>query len=98
MMADVIRYDTVKTGVNQEGTFAAAKSFVTKMGTSIATMIVPSLVVVGAATGQSVGRQGLLLTAVVGGVFTLISVIIYAMYREKEIRSVIRGESKEAAA
>lgn len=97
MMADVIRYDTVKTGVNQEGTFAAAKSFVTKMGTSIATMIVPSLVVVGAVTGQSVGRQGLLLTAVVGGAFTLISVVIYAMYREKEILSVIRGESKEAA-
>ncbi len=97
MMADVIRYDTVKTGVNQEGTFAAAKSFVTKMGTSIATMIVPSLIVVGAVTGQSVGRQGLLLTAVVGGVFTLISVAIYAMYNEKEILSVIRGGSKGAS-
>lgn len=58
MMADVIRYDTVKTGVNQEGTFSAAKSFVTKLGTSIATMIVPSLVVVGAAAGQGVGRKG----------------------------------------
>lgn len=96
MMADVIRYDTVKTGVNQEGTFAAAKSFVTKMGTSIATMIVPSLVVVGAVTGQSVGRQGLLLTAVAGGAFTLVSVAVYAMYREKEILSVIRGAGKGA--
>lgn len=97
MMADVIRYDTVITGVNQEGTFAAAKSFVTKLGTSIATMIVPSLVVVGAMTGQSVGRKGLLLTAVVGGVFTLISVVIYAMYDEKKIRRVIRQAGKEAA-
>ena len=96
MMADVIRCDTVKTGVNQEGTFSAAKSFVTKLGTSIATMIVPSLVVVGAVTGQSVGRKGLLLTAVVGGVFTLISVVIYAMYNEKEIRSVIRGAGEGA--
>lgn len=97
MMADVIRYDTVKTGVNQEGTFAAAKSFVTKLGTSIATMIVPSLVVVGAVAGESVGRKGLLLTAVAGGVFTLVSVAIYAMYDEKEIRSVIRGAGKGAA-
>lgn len=97
MMADVIRYDTVKTGVNQEGTFSAAKSFVTKLGTSIATMIVPSLVVVGATAGQGVGRRGLLLTAVAGGVFTLISVAVYAMYNEKEIRSVIRGAGKEAA-
>lgn len=95
MMADVIQYDTVKTGVNQEGTFAAAKSFVTKMGTSIAIMIVPSLVVIGAATGESVGKKGLLLTAVVGGLFTLVSVVIYFFYNEKEILSVIRAAKKE---
>lgn len=95
MMADVIQYDTVKTGINQEGTFAAAKSFVTKMGTSIAIMIVPSLVVIGAATGESVGKKGLLLTAIVGGLFTLVSVVIYFFYNEKEILSVIRAAKKE---
>ena len=94
MMADVIQYDTVTTGVNQEGTFAAAKSFVTKMGTSIATMIVPSLVAVGAVTGKSVGKTGLLLTAVVGGVFTIISVVIFFIYNEKEVLSVIRKDKK----
>lgn len=66
------------------------------MATSIATMIVPSLVVVGAAAGQGVGRKGLLLTAVVGGVFTLISVVIYAMYREKEIRAALQGAGEGA--
>lgn len=91
MMADVIRYDTVQTGVNQEGTFSAAKSFVTKMGTSIATMIVPSLVVIGAATGKSVGQKGLLLTAVVGGLFTLAAVIVYFFYNEKEVLGTIRS-------
>lgn len=91
MMADVIQYDTIKSGVNQEGTFAAAKSFITKMGTSLAIMIVPSLVVVGAASGESVGRTGLFLTAIVGGVFTLASVIIYIFYKEKDILSVIRS-------
>lgn len=96
MMADVIRYDTVKTGVNQEGTFSAAKNFVTKMGVSIATMAVPSLVVVGAAAGQGVGRRGLLLTAIVGGVATLVSAAVYLLYDEKEIRSVIRDGRKEA--
>lgn len=96
MMADVIRYDTVKTGINQEGTFAAAKSFVTKLGTSIATMIVPSLIVVGAATGESVSKKGLLLTAIVGGVFTIIGVIIYFAYNEKEILNTIRSADKEA--
>lgn len=91
IMADVIRYDTVQTGVNQEGTFSAAKSFVTKMGTSIATMIVPSLVVIGAATGKSVGQKGLLLTAVVGGLFTLAAVIVYFFYDEKAVLGAIRS-------
>ncbi len=94
MMADVIQYDTVVTGVNQEGTFAAAKSFVTKMGTSIATMIVPSLVAIGAITGESVGKTGLLLTAVVGGLFTVVAVVIFIVYKEKEVLSVIRNAKK----
>lgn len=95
MMADVIQYDTVKTGINQEGTFAAAKSFVTKMGTSLAIMIVPSLVVIGAATGESVGKKGLLLTAIVGGLFTLAAVIVYFFYKEKEVLTVIREAKKQ---
>ncbi|MGN0458138.1 MAG: MFS transporter, partial [Eubacterium sp.] len=97
MMADVIQYDTIKSGVNQEGTFAAAKSFVTKMGTSLAIMIVPSLVVIGAKSGESIGRKGLLITALVGGLFTLVSFVIYLFYNEKEVLNVIRGakENKE---
>lgn len=95
MMADVIQYDTAKTGINQEGTFAAAKSFVTKMGTSLAIMIVPSLVVIGAATGENVGKKGLLLTAIVGGLFTLVAVVIYFFYNEKEVLGVVRAAKKE---
>ncbi|MBQ8028312.1 MAG: MFS transporter [Clostridia bacterium] len=95
MMADVIKYDTAVTGVNQEGTFAAAKSFVTKMGTSIATMIVPSLVVVGAVEGKSVGQKGLLLTAIVGGLFTVVSVVLFSLYKEKEVLSVIRQKKEK---
>lgn len=95
MMADVIQYDTAKTGINQEGTFAAAKSFVTKMGTSLAIMIVPSLVVIGAATGENVGKKGLLLTAIVGGLFTLVAVVIYFFYNEKDVLGVVRAAKKE---
>ena len=92
MMADVIRYDTAKTGINQEGTFAAAKSFITKMGTSLATMIIPSLLVVGAVTGESVGHKGLLLTALVGAGFTLVAIIIFSRYDEQE---VLEGARKD---
>lgn len=93
MMADVIQYDTIKSGVNQEGVFGAARSFITKMGTSIATMIVPSLVVIGAASGENIGKKGLFLTAIVGGLFYIVAVVIFAFYKEKEVLSVIK-ESK----
>lgn len=95
MMGDVIQYDTIKTGINQEGTFAAAKSFVIKMGISIAMIIVPSLVHVGAPAGEAVGEKGLLLTAVVGGAFTLVSIVIYYFYDEKDVLNVVYGKKGE---
>ena len=95
MMADVIQYDTIKSGVNQEGVFGAARSFITKMGTSIATMIVPSLVVIGAATGENIGKKGLFLTAIVGGVFYIVAVVIFAFYKEKEVLAVINEKKNQ---
>ncbi len=94
MMGDVIQYDTINTGVNQEGVFGAARSFVTKVGTSIALMIVPSLTVIGAPEGENIGKLGLKITAIVGGVFCAIAVIIYLCYNEKEILGTIH-EARE---
>lgn len=91
MMADVIQYDTIQSGVNQEGVFGAARSFVTKVGTSLAMMIVPSLTIIGAGAGENIGKTGLKLTAVVGGVFCAIAVIVYAGYKEKDVLGVIRA-------
>lgn len=91
MMADVIQYDTITTGTNQEGIFAAARSFVVKMGTSLTIMIVPSLTVIGAAAGENVGKAGLRWTAVLGGLFTLLAMLVFFRYREKEVLEVCRG-------
>lgn len=90
MMADVIQYDTIKTGINQEGVFGAARSFVTKVGTSIAIMIVPSLILIGAEAGENIGVKGLRLSALVGGMFCLAAVIIFCFYNEKEVLGTIR--------
>lgn len=95
MMADVIQYDTIKSGTNQEGIFAAARSFVVKMGTSLTIMIVPSLTVIGAVAGENVGKAGLKLTAVFGGIFTLLAVFVFMVYREQEVLETIRNHTKE---
>lgn len=92
MMADVIQYDTLKSGVNQEGVFGAARSFVTKIGTSIAMMIVPSLVAIGAIAGENVGRKGLKLTALVGGLFCLFAIFAFMKYKEKAVFAVIKAK------
>ena len=94
MMADIIQYDTVTTGVNQEGIFGAARSFIVKMGNSLAIMIVPSLIVTGAAAGENVGVLGLKLTAVAGAVFCILAIFVLLRYRESEVLAVIAGSEK----
>ncbi|MEG2720283.1 MAG: hypothetical protein RR914_03055, partial [Oscillospiraceae bacterium] len=55
---------------------------------------VPSLTVIGAATGENIGKTGLLLTAIVGGTFCLGATVVFSLYREKEVLGTIR-ENKE---
>ena len=95
MMADIIQYDTVTTGINQEGIFGAARSFIVKMGNSLAIMIVPSLVVTGAAAGENVGVPGLKLTAVAGSLFCLLAVFVFLRYREKDVLAAIAAGEKK---
>ena len=98
MMADIIQYDTVTTGVNQEGIFGAARSFIVKMGNSLAIMIVPSLIVTGAAAGENVGVLGLKLTAVAGSIFSLLAIFVLLRYKEQEVLKVIAEAGKKGGA
>lgn len=91
LTSDVIQYDTLKSGENKEGIFSAARNFITKMGQSIAIMIVPSIIAIGAASGEQVGEQGVKLTAIVSAAFCLVSVIILFFYRDKNIIAQIEA-------
>lgn len=98
MMADIIQYDTVTTGANQEGIFGAARSFIVKIGNSLAIMIVPSLIVTGAAAGENVGVLGLKLTAVAGSIFSLLAIFVLLRYKEQEVLKVIAEAGKKGGA
>ena len=95
MMADIIQYDTVTTGINQEGIFGAARSFIVKMGNSLAIMIVPSLIVTGAAAGENVGVFGLKLTAEAGSILCILAIIVFTFYKESEVLSTIEASEKK---
>lgn len=94
MMADIIQYDTVTIGINQEGIFGAARSFIVKIGNSLAIMIVPSLIVTGAASGENVGVLGLKLTAIAGSVLCILAIFVLSRYNEKEVLSVIQEKGE----
>ncbi|MEG1858397.1 MAG: hypothetical protein RR216_06615, partial [Pseudoflavonifractor sp.] len=58
---------------------------------------VPSLTVIGAAAGENIGRTGLKITALVGGLFCLGAIVAFSQYREKEVLGVIRAHQSEVA-
>lgn len=95
MMADIIQYDTVTTGINQEGIFGAARSFIVKMGNSLAIMFVPSLIVTGALEGENVGILGLKLTAVAGSIFCVLAILVLLQYKESDELQAIEASKEE---
>ena len=98
VVSDIIQCDCLVNGVNREGIFSAVKTFIEKICSAVAMMGVSSILAVGALEGESVGLQGVKLTGVFAGVFSLLSLVIFIFYNDKKITSTIeqyRGESKQ---
>ena len=97
VVSDIIQCDCLVNGVNREGIFSAVKTFIEKICSAIAMMGVSSILAVGALEGESVGLQGVKLTGVFAGIFSLLSLIIFIFYNDKKVTSTIekyRGENK----
>ncbi len=97
VVSDIIQCDCLVNGVNREGIFSAVKTFIEKICSAIAMMGVSSILAVGALEGESVGLQGVKLTGVFAGIFSLLSLIIFVFYNDKKVTSTIekyRGENK----
>ena len=97
VVSDIIQCDCLVNGVNREGIFSAVKTFIEKICSAIAMMGVSSILAVGALEGESVGLQGVKLTGVFAGIFSLLSLIIFIFYNDKKVTSTIekyRGDSK----
>lgn len=96
VLSDIIQLDSLKSGVNREGIFSAVKTFVEKITYSVAMVIVSSVLTVGAVRGEAVGLQGVRLTGLCAGVFSLLSLVFFALYRDKEVMSSIEIYGKGA--
>lgn len=96
-MSDIIQKDSLENGVNREGIFSATTTFIEKIAYAVAMVVVSSVLAIGAPTGQSVGMLGVKLTGVFAGVFSLLSLICFALYNEKSVTRFITEHRKEEA-
>ena len=95
VISDIIQCDSLVSGVNREGIFSAVKTFIEKIASAIAMMGVSSILAVGALSGESVGLEGVKLTGVFAGIFSLLSLIIFVFYNDKKVTETIEKYRKE---
>ncbi len=96
-MSDIIQKDSLENGINREGIFSATTTFIEKIAYAVAMVVVSSVLAIGAPSGQSVGMLGVKLTGVFAGVFSLLSLICFALYNEKSVTRFIAEHRKEEA-
>lgn len=94
VMSDIIQKDSLENGVNREGFFSATKTFIEKIAYSLAMVVVSSVLAIGAPSGESVGMLGVKLTGVFAGIFSLVSLVFFMVYNEKEVTGFIEKHGK----
>ena len=97
IMSDIIQEDCLKNNVNREGIFSATKTFIEKVASAVAMVIVSSVLAIGALSGESVGLLGVKLTGVFAGVFSLLSLVMFVFYNDKQVTDYIEAHRGDKA-
>ena len=97
IVSDIIQQDSLASGVNREGIFSATKTFIEKVASALAMVIVSSVLAVGAAAGESVSLLGVKLTGVFAGGFSLLSLIFFLFYNDKSVTAYIETHAAKEA-
>ena len=70
------------------------KAFIDKIAYAVAMMIVSSVLAIGAASGETVGMLGIKLTGIFACVFSLISVVFFMIYNDKDVTKTIEEHNR----
>ncbi len=98
VISDIIQADSIASGVNREGIYSAIKTFVEKIAYAIAMAIVSSVLAIGAGVGEKAGLQGIKLTGLIAGVFSLISIVFFVLYNDKAVMDIIKSKKADELA
>jgi len=89
MVADIAEADGIKTGNYKAGIFFGARTFMSKMGQSVAGILFPSLLILGKSVENDLGVR---LTAMAALVFLVLGILLLLAYNEKEINATLSSK------
>lgn len=95
ILSDIIQQDSLEGGVNREGFFSATKTFIEKIASAVAMVVVSSVLAIGAKNGESVGLLGVKLTGIYAGVFSLLSLLFFMLYNDKKVTQYIEEHTQK---
>ena len=95
ILSDIIQQDSLEGGVNREGFFSATKTFIEKIASAVAMVVVSSVLAIGAQAGESVGLLGVKLTGIYAGVFSLLSLLFFTLYNDKKVTQYIEEHTQK---
>ncbi|OWY19342.1 MFS transporter [Sphingobacteriales bacterium UPWRP_1] len=82
VVADIIESDAAVSGGHKAAIFFAVRSFMMKMGMSVANLLFPSLLLLGNSVQNPTGVRA---TAAAASVFCLLGWLLFSRYNEKEV-------------
>jgi len=88
IVADIADADGISTGSFKAGIFYAARTFMMKLGISIANLLFPSLLLLGKSIENPFGIR---LAGFTAFLFCIIGLLLFLMYNERKILLVIKG-------
>lgn len=91
IVADLVEADGKTTGQYKAGIFFAARTFMMKLGISLANFLFPSFLLLGKDTLNDTGVR---VAAFAAFVFCLTGMIIFMTYDEKKILSILKDEKQ----
>jgi len=91
IVGDIADSHAIETGEHQGGMFYGARTFMMKMGISLANLIFPSLLLLGRSTENP---WGIRLAALAAFGFCLLGFAAFFMYNEKEVLGILARKEK----
>lgn len=86
IVADCAVYDASSSGENKEALYFGVRSFLTKFGTALSVMILPTVL----AIGNSVNNDsGIRISVIIAAIISLLSLLAFLKYDDKKISSGI---------